>query len=238
VAHDQPLDPKKDKQVMVNHYSVAVTPSDGSIWASVLGYPGAVVRVVPGADPTNTALTEIYEPPLPGYGPRGADVDSNGVFWVSLSSGHLGEFDRRKCRVTSGPTATGKHCPEGWTLHQFPGPQLPDVKDPGSAETSYYVWVDWFNVLGLGRNVPIAMGNGSDSVMPFVDGKFVVLRLPYPSGLFPKNVDGRIDDEAAGWKGRGIWTTSGSRTNFHLEGGKENRPKAIKLQLRPDPLAR
>jgi len=26
--------------------------------------------------------------------------------------------------------------------------------------------------------------------------------------------------------------------NFHLEGGKENRPKAIKLQLRPDPLAR
>ena len=47
------------------------------------------------------------------------------------------------------------------------------------------------------------MGNGSDSIMPFVDGKFVVLRLPYPSGLFPKNVDGRIDDEGAGWKGRG-----------------------------------
>jgi len=37
---------------------------------------------------------------------------------------------------------------------------------------------------------------------------------------------------------RGIWTTSGSRTNFHLEGGKENRPKAIKVQLRPGPLAR
>jgi len=64
--------------------------------------------------------------------------------------------------VTNGPTATGKHCPEGWTLHQFPGPQLRDVKDPGSAETSYYVWVDLFNVLGLGKNVPIAMGNGSD----------------------------------------------------------------------------
>jgi hypothetical protein len=51
-------------------------------------------------------------------------------------------------------------------------------------------------------------------------------------------LDGRIDDPAAGWKGRGIWTTSGTRVNFHLEGGKENRPKAIKLQLRPDPLAR
>ena len=115
---------------------------------------------------------------------------------------------------------------------------LRDVKDPGSAETSYYVWVDHFNVLGLGANVPIAMGNGSDSIMPFVDGKFVTLRLPYPSGLFPKNVDGRIDDDGEGWKGRGLWTTSGSRTNFHLEGSKEQRPKAIKLQLRPDPLAR
>ena len=75
---------------MLNHYSVAVSPADGSIWATVLGYPGAIIRVVPGADPMHTALTEIYEPPLPGYGPRGGDVDSNGVFWVSLSSGHLG----------------------------------------------------------------------------------------------------------------------------------------------------
>ena len=238
VAHDRPLDPTKDKQVMLNHYSVAISPADGTVWATVLGYPGSIIRVVPGSDPTNTALTEVYEPPLPGYGPRGGDIDANGVFWVALSSGHLGEFDRKKCRATNGPSATGKHCPEGWTLHLLPGPQLRDVKDPGSAETSYYVWVDWFNVLGLGRSVPIAMGNGSDSIMPFVNGQFVVLRLPYPSGLFPKNVDGRIDDEAAGWKGRGIWTTSGSRTNFHLEGGKENRPKAIKLQLRPDPLAR
>jgi hypothetical protein len=45
-------------------------------------------------------------------------------------------------------------------------------------------------------------------------------------------------DPRAGWKGRGIWTTTGTRTPFHLEGGKNNRPKAIKLQLRPDPLAR
>jgi hypothetical protein len=238
VAHDRPLDPKKDKQVMLNPYAIAPNLSDGSVWGTVIGYPGHVIRIVPGPDPVNTALTEVYEPPLPGYGPRGGDVASNGVYWVVLSSGHLGEFDRRKCKVLNGPSATGKHCPEGWTLHLLPGPQLRDVKDAGSAETSYYVWVDRFDVLGLGRDVPIAMGNGSDSIMPFVDGRFVTLRLPYPSGLFPKNVDGRIDDPAAGWKGRALWTTSGTRVNFHLEGGKQNRPKAIKLQLRPDPLAR
>jgi hypothetical protein len=25
---------------------------------------------------------------------------------------------------------------------------------------------------------------------------------------------------------------------FHLEGGKENRPRAVKFQMRPNPLAR
>ena len=238
VAHDKPLDPKKDKQVMLNPYAIAVGRSDGAVWGTVIGYPGSIIRISPGADPVHTALTEVYEPPLPGYGPRGGDIDANGVYWVALSSGHLGEFDRRKCRVLNGPSAaSGKHCPEGWTLHRFPGPQLRDVKDDGSAEISYYVWVDLDNILGFGRNVPIAMGNGSDSIMPFVDGKFVVLRLPYPSGIFPKNVDGRIDDADAGWKGRALWTTSGTRTNWHAEGGKSNSPKAIKLQLRPDPLA-
>jgi hypothetical protein len=55
-------------------------------------------------------------------------------------------------------------------------------------------------------------------------------------GFFPKNVDGRIDDAAAGWKGSGLWSTYGTRAMFHLEGGTANRPRAV-LQLRPDPLA-
>jgi len=238
VQPDQPLDPKKDKRVAINFYAVNISPSDGSIWGTVLGYPGYVARVAPGADPTHTALTEIYEPPAPVYGPRGGDVDVHGVYWASFASGHLASFDRRKCKVLNGPTATGKHCPEGWTYYPFPGPQLPDVKDPGSAEASYYTWVDWYGILGLGKNVPIAMGNLSDSIMALVEGKFVVLRMPYPSGFFPKNVDGRIDDPKAGWKGRGIWTTTGTRTPFHNEGGTEARPRVVKFQLRPDPLAR
>ena len=62
-------------------------------------------------------------------------------------------------------------------------------------------------------------------------------RVPYPGGVFPKNVDGRIDDAGAGWKGRGIWTTTGTRVPFHNEGGTSARPRAIKIQLRPNPLA-
>jgi len=238
VEPDQPVDPTKDKRVAVNIYAVAVSPADGSIWGTALGYPGYVVRVNPGADPTHTAVTEIYEPRFPGFGPRGGDIDRDGVYWVALASGHLGSFDRRKCKSPlNGPTATGSHCPEGWTLYQLPGPQLRDVKDPGSAEASYYVWVDWFDTFGLGANVPIVMGNLNSSILALVNGKLVNFTVPYPMGFFAKNVDGRIDDPNAGWKGKGLWSTHGTRTMFHLEGGKENRPKAVHFQLRPDPLA-
>ena len=238
VEPDQPVDRTKDKRVLVNTYAVAVSPSDGSVWGTVLGYPGSIVRVVPGADPTYTALTEIYEPPLPGFGPRGGDIGRDGVYWVSLASGHLASFDRRKCKVLNGPTATGQHCFEGWTFHQLPGPQLKDVPDPGSAEASYYTWVDWYDTFGLGRNVPIAMGNLNSSILALVDGKLINFTVPYPMGFFAKNVDGRIDDPNAGWKGKALWSTYGSRTNFHLEGGITNRARAVKIQLRPNPLAR
>jgi hypothetical protein len=234
---DEPADPAKDLRVQLNMYAVAVAPNDGTIWGTEIGYPGHIVHVVPGPDPIHTALTEIYEPPLPGFGPRGGDVDSQGVYWVSLSSGHLGEFDRRKCKVTNGPSATGRHCPEGWTLHVLPGPQLRDVKTPGSAEASYYVWVDRLGVLGLGKDVPMVMANLSDGVYAYKDGKFTMLRIPYPGGVFPKNVDARIDDAKAGWKGRALWTTTGTRVPFHNEGGTSARPRAIKIQLRPSPLA-
>ena len=119
----------------------------------------------------------------------------------------------------------------------MPGPQFRDVPDDGSAEASYYTWVDWFDTSGLGRNVPIATGNMNDALLALVNGQFVNLRVPYPIGFFTKWVEGRIDDANAGWKGRALWTTYSTRTMFHLEGGKENRPKVVKFQLRPDPLA-
>jgi hypothetical protein len=65
----------------------------------------------------------------------------------------------------------------------------------------------------------------------------VTLRVPYPMGFYAKGLDGRIDDPNAGWKGRGLWSTVGSRTPFHMEGGKGTLPKVIHFQIRPNPLA-
>ncbi|MBI3047081.1 MAG: carboxypeptidase regulatory-like domain-containing protein, partial [Acidobacteria bacterium] len=70
------------------------------------------------------------------------------------------------------------------------------------------------------------------------DGRWVVLRVPYPMGFYTKWLDGRIDNPNAGWKGRGLWSTVSSRTPFHMETGKGTPPVAMRFQLRPDPLAR
>jgi hypothetical protein len=50
-------------------------------------------------------------------------------------------------------------------------------------------------------------------------------------------MDGRIDDPKTGWKGKGVWTTWGTRTAFHSETGKGTMAKVVHFQIRPDPLA-
>jgi len=237
-------DPTKDTRLNAAPYAIAIG-ADGTIWGSILGFPGGIVRVTPGSNPPETALTEYYEvpwnnpkAPVSGFSPRGMDIDRTGVAWVALGSGHLASFDRRKCKgPLTGPTAIGQHCPDGWTLYPTPGPNFKNVKDSGSADSHYYDWVDQFDTLGLGKNTPIITGNSSDSLIALVNGKWVVMRVPYPLGFFAKGMDGRIDDAKTGWKGKGVWTTWGTRTPFHSETGKGTMAKVVHFQMRPDPLA-
>lgn len=238
VEPDAPVDPTKDKRITNGLYAVMPSPVDGSVWGTNIGNPGAVIRIDPGSNPPQTAITEIYRPPAPGFAVRGGDIDRNGVVWMSLGSGHLGSFDRRKCRgPLNGPKATGDHCPEGWTFHQYPGPGFQGLGD-NSAESSYYTWVDQHNTFGLGENVPMSTGNLNDGLIAYANGRMVVLRVPYPLGFYSKGFDGRIDDAAAGWKGRGLWAANGDRVPWLIEGGKGSKPLAAHFQLRPNPLAK
>jgi hypothetical protein len=244
VEPNQPGDPAKDKRINAGFYAVAPAP-DGSVWGSSLGFPGAVVRLIPGSNPPETALAELYELPwnnpkakVQGFSPRGMDIDRNGVVWAALASGQMASFDRRKCTgPLNGPTATGQHCPEGWTFYTEPLPQFKGVTEPGSAEASYYTWVDQFDSFGLGRNVPINTGNESEALLALKDGEWVIVRVPYPMGFYTKWLDGRIDDPNAGWKGRGLWATISTRSPFHMETGQGTTSKVLKFQLRPSPLA-
>ena len=238
VEPNQPVDPTKDKRISAGFYAVMPSPADGSIWGAFRAFPGAVVRIAPGPNPSETALAEIYNVPLPGFGVRGADIDKKGVVWVSLASGHLGSFDRRKCKgPLNGPKATGDHCPEGWAFYQYPGPGFQGIGE-NSAESSYYSWVDQHNTFGLGEDVPISTGNLNNGLIAMKDGKMIRLTVPYPFGFYAKGFDGRIDDPKAGWKGRGLWSSSGDRAPWLMENGKGSKPLAVHFQLRPDPLAK
>jgi hypothetical protein len=239
-----PVDATRDKQIAPGQaYSVIPNPVDGSIWVSYSVIPGGMIRVDP-----KTRLSEYYEVPymnpkakVEGYLPHGIDVDrSTGVIWMGLNSGHYAEFDRRKCQgpLTGVEAVGGQHCPEGWTLHQAPGPNFKTVEGSGTADSYYLNWVDWFNTSGFGNNTPMINGSGSDAIYAFTKGEWVTMRVPYPMGAHTRGMDGRIDDPNAGWKGRGIWSTHAEQATWHQEGGKGERPKVIKFQVRPDPLAK
>jgi hypothetical protein len=236
VEPNQPIDAAKDKRIIPGSgpYAVMPSPVDGSIWytVGVFGGPPGFLRFDPA-----TGLSEVYHVPMPAFGIRGGDIDKNGVVWGSASSGHLVSFDRRKCKgPLNGPKATGDHCPEGWASYKYPGPGFEGVGD-NSAESSYYTWVDQHNTLGLGENIPMSTANLNDGFVALKDGQMVMLRIPYPMGFYAKGFDGRIDDANAGWKGRGLWSTNGDRAPWLMETGKGSMPRAVHIQLRPDPLA-
>ena len=246
------FDPTRDTRIGGFGYGIIASPTDDAVWITRTGpFPGRLVRLDRGDNPPASCIAEVYEPPSienpaldplqTGSAPRGIDVDRNGVIWTALSgSSHMASFDRRKCRVTSGPEATGQHCPEGWTLYPVPGPQMKGVDAPGSADFHYYSWVDQHNTLGLGENMPIANGSTSDALLVLdpASGEWTILRVPYPMAFYSRGLDGRIDDPDAGWKGRGLWANYGSNYVWHTEGGKGTRSKMVKFQLRPDPLAK
>ena len=246
VEPKEPLDPAKDKRILAAFYGIMPSTTDDSVWGQTMGsgfarmdQPGYIIRLIPGANPAETSIAELFVPPEGAWSPRGIDLTTDGIVWTPLASGHFASFDRRKCtRPQNGPEAlSGKLCPEGWTLIRMPGPQFRGLPDSGSANHSYYVWVDRYNTLGLGRNVPIFTTNGAESLTAVVNGKIVEMRVPYPTGFFTKLLDARMDDPNAGWKGRGLFTMSGTRTVFHNEGGTANSPKVYRVQLRPNPLA-
>jgi streptogramin lyase len=240
VVVDSDGDARPDLPLVGFNYGVIPNPVDGSVWtaqpggdAGSLEDRGRLVRYDP-----RSGRHESFVPPLPGAGPRGVDVDTRGTLWAALGgSGHLAKFERAKCQQTWG---TGEQCPEGWTLYRSPGPRMRTGPDP-TAETSadfhYYLWVDQFDVLGLGKDVVVVNGTGSDSLLAFDPRSeaWSVLRIPYPLNTYTRGLDGRIDDPAAGWKGRGLWLTNGLDPLLHSE---IPRSFLAKLQLRPDPLAR
>jgi hypothetical protein len=128
-------------------------------------------------------------------------VDDNGVLWENWQQiDTVTSFDRRKCKGSlKGPSATGKQCPEGWTVFRKRD------QNADSANIFYLIYMDPQNVLGLGENIPVVGGANTDALLALLPatGKWVTMKVPYPMGYFPRSMQLRIDDPKAGWKGLG-----------------------------------
>ena len=241
---NQSVDPTKDHRIEFGCYAIGISPTDGSIWCSGIGHDDTtLVRLERGLNPPQTCKAEVYEPPkskipLPYSG--GVAIDSSGVVWQNWRGVHeIFSFDRRKCKVLNGPTATGQQCPEGWTVYTKPGPTFKGEPDL-STDMLYLTNVDHHDTLGLGKDVLVAGDVNADSFFALVPQngqmKTLTLRVPYPLGFAARHAAGRIDDPKAGWKGRGLWSSYSMYTPWHQEGGKGTMPKVVKFQVRTSPV--
>ena len=216
----QPTDPSKDTRVIGGSGSYAVMPNpvDGSIWyhRQYLRRPQrrAAVRSQDQAFGDLLHPDAGLRPARRRYRLQGRGL---GVAWPAAISA---ASTARKCKAPlNGPKATGDHCPKAGRSTNIRAPASHGIGD-NSAEASYYTWVDQHNAVGLGNDVPISTANENDGFAALVNGKMVLLRIPYPMSFYAKGLDARIDDPNAGWKGRGLWSSEGDRTPWLKEGGK------------------
>ena len=94
---------------MAAFYGVQPSPVDDSIWGQAMdvGFsrvdqPGYIIRMVPGRQSVGDGAGRSLPAAATAATARaGIDVDSNGVVWTALSSGHLASFDRQQVQGTA-----------------------------------------------------------------------------------------------------------------------------------------
>ncbi len=233
----KPVEPGKDMRIGQVFYAVMPSPVDGTVWGTIRSNPGAVVRLDPGAIRRRRRL------PKSTTCRCRASVRAAATSTPKASSGCRWRAAISAASIAASAKARSTDRPRPAIIVRKAG-RSTNIRDrdlPASAITrpssSYYTWVDQHNTLGLGNDVPVSTGNLNDGMIAFVNGKMITMKVPYPTGFYAKGLDGRIDDPKAGWKGRGLWSSSGDRTPWHQEGGKGMTPMAVHFQMRPSPLA-
>jgi hypothetical protein len=214
------VDPRTKRVLPSGGYGITISPVDGNVFVSVSTSNGPENKIWK-IDPKTRKMTD-YPLPAPGRLPHGIDHSTDGRVWFSAGSGHLARFDPKT---------------ERFTYWELPGPKYPGTgKETGSTEYPYFLWVDQFDTLGMGKDMVIVTGTSSDALFIFdpKTERFSTFRMPYPLPFFTRGLDGRIDDARAGWKGRGLWASY----NSYLPKFSETKMGYVAhIQLRPNPLA-
>ena len=238
VQPNQAVDPTKDKRLNAGLYGVGVEPGR---WVG-LGRRCSDIRryVAVGANPRRPSCRKSTSRRSRASG-RAASTSTamaSPMCRCRAAISAASTAASAKARSTARRPPTGKLCPEGWTLYPFPGPQFSDVAESGSAEASYYTWVDQHNTLGLGNNVPLATGNVNELCWRWWTASGSTCAFPIRMGFLPRGSTAASTIRMAAGRAAALWSTYGNRTPFHRETGKGTLPKLSRFQIRPDPLAR
>ena len=216
-------------------YAVMPHPTDGSIWytVNVFAGPPGFMRFDP-----KTKLSEVLRHSEGRHRrPRRRHRQERRALGLGLER-HLISFDRSKCKdPLNGPNATGNHCPEGFASTNIPAPASKASRTPaprrattpGSTTTTRS---------GLGENIPISTANLNDGFVALQGrARWSCCAFPIRSASSPRASTGASTIRTPAGKAAGLWSTSGDRTPWLMEGGKGSKPRAVHIQFRPDPLA-
>ena len=152
-------------------YGIIVNPVDDSLWGATdeVDVPGQIFRLERGSNPPlhlqDRALHAAEGARLSAARhrrrPERRDLDGAGGQRPAgeLRSPEVQDVQRPGNRATAG-TATKAGRSTSSRGRRYKGTNI-------GADFNYYNWVDQFNTLGLGNNVPIANGSGSDSLLAF-----------------------------------------------------------------------
>ena len=98
-------------------------------------------------------------------------------------------------------------------------------------------------MFGLGADTVFFPTMNADAMLALdrKTDKFLTFRVPYPMGFYARDLQFRIDDPKAGWKGRAIYAGYTQFVMWHQEQGagafSNISSKIVTFQMRPDPLA-
>jgi DNA-binding beta-propeller fold protein YncE len=146
------VDMSSKKVLPSGGYGITVSPVDGNVFVSVSTTNGPENKIWK-IDPKTRKMTDYLLRP-PGRLPHGIDHSTNGFVWFSAGSFHLARFDPKT---------------EKFTCWELPGPKYPGTgKETGSTEYPYFLWVDQFDALGMGKDTVIVTGTSSDARIGYV----------------------------------------------------------------------
>ena len=183
-------------------------------------------------NPPETALAEVYEPPLA----RATVAARRRHRPQRRGLGRARERPSRELRPAqvqgplNGPTATGQHCPEGWTLYPLPGAAV-QGRDRLRQRRG--------ELLHLGRSVRHVRPRQEradrhrqpERSAAGAGGRQVGRPARAVSDRLLRQVDGRPHrrSRTPAGRARALWSTYATRTPFHMEDGKGTTPKVVQL---------